>query len=155
NFPEEVKEIDTFISKFKTAKMNQKQAQEALDQAKKEADEILLKVRQENKEVFDTAKNQAKVDVKEAKKESKKIETEVKKGALNKFIEVGPHGPIPKANGYDVFKNMLRKDNNENRIKEIADRIRAAKDPEAQAGLESAYFTFMKDFYKATANSKR
>lgn len=155
NFPEEVKQIDTFIQSFRQGRMSQEQATKTLEQVKKEGADVISSVEKSNKELLSSAKDQAKAEVKAANKGVKKAQREVDKSVLNKFVEKTPDGMIPKQNGFDVFKNLLRKDNNENKIGEIVRRVKESNDPEAQKGLESAWLAHVEDSIHASVNNKK
>jgi hypothetical protein len=177
NLPEWTNTAENMISGLKQSKTSQQSALERLKNVQDAGQILLDKVSSQNKELenftaqegkqnVENATKQANQSVKDisdqadksvvqAERQLKKTTKSLKKSALDKFIETGPDGPLPKQNSYDVFKKLLGTNNNENRIAEIAKRVKAAKDPEAQKGLESAYYNFLRDKLITPSNDKR
>ena len=83
---------------------------------------------------------------KQIHEEALKAEETLFGSVLGKFIEKDATGGVyDTTNAYNTFKNILNQNGNERQIKEIANRVRLSGDPVAQKGLESAYFTYLRD----------
>lgn len=152
NFPQQTKEIEDFITKFKNGRMSKVEAEKALEQVQKEGTDTISSVTSQNKELISSAKAKAKSEVKAVSKAEGK---DFSKSVLNKFIEKTPEGMKAKQNGFDIFKGILNKNNNENKIAEIAQRVKDSGDLEAQKGLEAAWFAHVEDSLHATVNDKK
>lgn len=97
---------------------------------------------------LDAAKGNVEVE-KQVLAEVKKIAAEAEKrvtdGALKPFLEDLGGDLKPKEGGYQVFKKLFNSQDSGNKLNELVERVQKSGDPMAQKGLESAYFTYLKD----------
>lgn len=81
--------------------------------------------------------------LKEAQEVSKEVENRAFGGIIGDFVEKGTLKP--KQGGYQIFKGLLNSQKSGNKIDELVKRVRDSGDPLAQAGMETAYLTYLKD----------
>ena len=91
--------------------------------------------------------------LKQTKDMAAETEKEVYGSVLGEFVQKGPKGPIEQKNGFEIFKGMFSKENNEAQITDVLTRIKASDNPLAQRGAEAAYLSYLQDSIQKTENS--
>lgn len=178
-FPEETKQIESFanniiggklkLEKAKSAlQLAQDDAKEAIKNVKSEGKDYLKSVEKSNQTLKSDTKNKVREDLKFAKDYGQKLtsdaankakikQEEVYNSVLSDFIEKDPNVPNgvrPLKNGFAIFKGLLSKDNNEGKLQDILQKVKDSGNPEAQRGVEAAYFAYLQEGLQRVANPK-